>query len=461
MQQQFDKASSYFLNGQYDKAETILLDVKMHATIENNQALYVKSMIWLNRIYINTMRYDELHQQLLLLNPLVQQHANEEDLYRFKSQLMMFNAYYFIGDTRLEFQQLFQELQHTDYTMHYFSAGLNLIYVYIEHEQLEEAFAIFEQLTPISTMPNCPYPTALYMYYMHGFILYYEKRNYDMCAQLLAYVERDTQRLLVESFSLTYYVSRAMLDMQHGHIDKAKQQFFAYLQQEPNYFKQLPLHLKLWIRTLEELQLKDDIIACQHVMIHILQQQYTSEIKLLRKETIEYYSKQFYEAQMYTDQMTNAKNRNFFESFIEKVAQVRTYCIAVLDIDRFKSINDTYGHAIGDEAIQCIAQQLLDWQPRHDIHVIRYGGDEFVLLIPYSFQDIEPYIQRLHHQFMTTPCITRDKQTIPLSVSIGLCYNIAQAVDLNVLFKQADAALYEAKKTRGTFICKEAQQLHI
>lgn len=159
--------------------------------------------------------------------------------------------------------------------------------------------------------------------------------------------------------------------------------------------------------------------------------------------------------------MTGVKNRNFFEDFVEKVQHVRTYCVAVLDIDRFKLINDTFGHAIGDKAIQCIAKQLSQWQPRHDIHIIRYGGDEFVILMPYAFDDMHAYIEQLHTKLMTTHCETKDGHVIPLSVSIGICYNDARMVSLNNVFQQADDALYAAKKTRGTFVYEQLRELSI
>lgn len=156
----------------------------------------------------------------------------------------------------------------------------------------------------------------------------------------------------------------------------------------------------MWIHTLEEFDLKDDIIACQRAVIQILQRQYARDIKNLRKDSIEAHSKQYYEKKLYTDQ----KNRNFFERFIEQFMQVHTYCVVVLDIDRFKTINDTFGHAIGDEAIQHIATQLLDWCPHHNIHIIRYGGDEFIMLMPYALREMSPYINQLHHQLLTNSC---------------------------------------------------------
>ncbi|MEE1130480.1 MAG: GGDEF domain-containing protein [Caryophanon sp.] len=449
---QFDKAKHYFWNGQYKEAEQLLIEIRDEAQSVNDQVLYVNSLIWRNRILINMMRYEELYQQLLLLNPLVSHYAKGEELYLFKSQLQLFNTHYFIGDTMKEFQLLCDELRETPYTEQYFISSCNLILMYLDDYLFDEAYAVYQSLAPLAQDANFTHRLALYLYYMHGFVIYYEKRDFDMCQQIIQHVETDERILIVESLSLTLDITKAMLDAQLGQICDAKQRFTTYLQLHPTYFRQVRIHLKLWIRTLEEFQLKDDIIACQHLMIQLLLEQYTTEIKNLRKESIEHYSKQFYETQIYTDQMTGVKNRNFFEGFIEKVQQVRTYCIAVLDIDYFKSINDTFGHAIGDEAIQFIAKQLSNWCPQHDIHIIRYGGDEFVLLMPYAHEKMAQHMEQLHDILMTTPCITSTGEEIPMSVSIGLCHNDEKMVDLHTLFKQADDMLYEAKKTRGRLV---------
>lgn len=289
MHNKLDNAKQAFLTGQYTEAEQLLVELCDEAQNENDQVFYVNALIWRNRILINMMRYEELYAQLVLLNPLVPQYAKGEELYLFKSQMLLFNGHYFIGDTLNEIQLLFDELRNTPYTEQYFINGCNLILTYLEEHMFDKAYDTYILLAPLAQDENFSHRLALYLYYMHGFIIYYEKRDFDMCQQILQHVETDKRILIVDSLSLTLDITKAMLDAQLGKICDAKQRFTTYLQQQPSYFQHVRIHLQLWIRTLEEFDLKDDIIVCQRLMIQLLQEQYTNEIRHLRKESIEYY----------------------------------------------------------------------------------------------------------------------------------------------------------------------------
>lgn len=155
---------------------------------------------------------------------------------------------------------------------------------------------------------------------------------------------------------------------------------------------------------------------------------------------------------MYVDQLTKVQNRNFYEDLIAKQQQVKNYTVFVLDIDRFKSINDTYGHAVGDEAIKHIGEQLKAWTPKHDISIVRYGGDEFIGLMPYAFEDMERELYTLHDRLMNSPLTLPQIGELHLSVSIGVGYTADQYELIETLFKQADEAIYKAKEQRGRLV---------
>jgi diguanylate cyclase (GGDEF)-like protein len=117
----------------------------------------------------------------------------------------------------------------------------------------------------------------------------------------------------------------------------------------------------------------------------------------------------------------------------------------MLDLDRFKDINDAFGHIAGDEVLRVTAERLLK-AVRHTDTVARVGGDEFVVLLP----DLtDPHIAEKMAanivRALSTP-ISFAGQTIPVSASVGVCTSFAGAVDGEALLKSADAALYMAKE---------------
>lgn len=184
----------------------------------------------------------------------------------------------------------------------------------------------------------------------------------------------------------------------------------------------------------------------------MLNEHYDMKNGNMRASMIDNLTRQFYEAQLYIDQLTKVQNRNFYEDLIAKQQQVKNYTVFVLDIDRFKSINDTYGHTVGDEAIKHIAEQLKQWTPKHDISIVRYGGDEFIGLIPYAFEQIEEELYHLHERLMNSKLVLPEIGELTLSVSIGVGYTVNRYALIETLFKQADDAIYQAKIERGRIV---------
>ena len=116
--------------------------------------------------------------------------------------------------------------------------------------------------------------------------------------------------------------------------------------------------------------------------------------------------------------------------------------VIVVDIDFFKNINDTYGHAFGDEVLQYFSNILLKNRREHDI-VARFGGEEFVLILP----DIEK-----NDAFKVAEALRVDIENskindISITVSIGISMNKNTKNVFDTLFKQADLALYDAKNS--------------
>lgn len=120
------------------------------------------------------------------------------------------------------------------------------------------------------------------------------------------------------------------------------------------------------------------------------------------------------------------------------------FSISVVDIDNFKSINDNYGHPIGDEVLRHVALQLRDGI-RHPDVVGRYGGEEFIILLPNSDKDAAAeQAARLCQQIRDTNAVLKEHK-IQVTVSIGIAQFHIGEDSWHSLLKRADNAMFEAK----------------
>lgn len=121
-----------------------------------------------------------------------------------------------------------------------------------------------------------------------------------------------------------------------------------------------------------------------------------------------------------------------------------TFSISVLDLDNFKSINDTYGHPVGDEVLRQVALQLRD-SVRHPDVVGRYGGEEFIILLPNSDQNAAAeQAARLCRQ-IRDKTIHAKEFDIHVSLSIGIAQFKLGEDSWHSLLKRADNAMFRAK----------------
>ena len=144
-----------------------------------------------------------------------------------------------------------------------------------------------------------------------------------------------------------------------------------------------------------------------------------------------------------TDPMTGLFNRRGLAMTLETVVQLRQQFAAItLDIDHFKSINDSYGHDIGDEVIKSLAEQIRHNARESDI-LCRVGGEEFLVLLPGTqLGEAEMIAERLRENVETLvlPGIR------PITISLGVAYWNQQQGEPEKALKRADEALYQAKK---------------
>ncbi|NJO82056.1 MAG: diguanylate cyclase [Blastochloris sp.] len=133
--------------------------------------------------------------------------------------------------------------------------------------------------------------------------------------------------------------------------------------------------------------------------------------------------------------------------------------LALLDIDHFKAINDTYGHLVGDEALRHAAQILSAGVRPYD-WVGRWGGEEFLVVLSSTTIDAAVLVaERLRMQFMASPMLLPTGTTLTLTVSIGVaCTGLPEEHELDPvhLFQRADAALYAAKAAGRNCVCSHS-----
>ena len=152
----------------------------------------------------------------------------------------------------------------------------------------------------------------------------------------------------------------------------------------------------------------------------------------------------------YYDPLTNLPNRRLFEqnleSMIEKANETNdVFSVMFLDLDRFKNINDSFGHKLGDKVLVAVTQLVTDYCEQHCL-VSRFGGDEFVLIC----SEIENAKQAAEFADNIIKKIEQpvfiDDISIYISASIGVAFYPENGRDMNTLLRNADTAMYKSKK---------------
>ncbi len=153
------------------------------------------------------------------------------------------------------------------------------------------------------------------------------------------------------------------------------------------------------------------------------------------------------------DYLTGLYNRRYFFDLGRKIFENARRCIldmtiAMIDIDHFKKINDTYGHEVGDSVLKYIAGILMDSFRKADV-VSRFGGEEFcIMMTNMKYEKTFPFFERLRKKFENKPfkLITSNTQSIELSITISI--GVATKIDhsLERTINNADELLYKAKQ---------------
>ena len=151
-----------------------------------------------------------------------------------------------------------------------------------------------------------------------------------------------------------------------------------------------------------------------------------------------------------TDPLTHIWNRRAFDRRISRIYNSRKgvmfNALILADIDRFKEINDRYGHPVGDKIIQIIAE-ILQTNSRGDMFVARTGGEEFALIVDGgSVEATYAFADRLRAIIAETPFANSQTRVNygPITISMGICM-ASEADGPEDLYAKADRALYRSK----------------
>jgi len=144
------------------------------------------------------------------------------------------------------------------------------------------------------------------------------------------------------------------------------------------------------------------------------------------------------------DSLTTLKNRTYFELEMQRLQQSKEACgIIVCDVDGLKLVNDTWGHAAGDQLLKDAAQVLMDVAGTHSL--ARVGGDEFVIFLPGASEE------EAHAMAIAISNLLDKRKSdylYPLMLSVGYAHRQNATVDMEDLFSIADKRMYAIKKSR-------------
>lgn len=150
-----------------------------------------------------------------------------------------------------------------------------------------------------------------------------------------------------------------------------------------------------------------------------------------------------------TDKLTGLYNRQKFKEVIASYDEINfEYCLAIMDIDYFKKVNDTYGHKVGDQVLVKISSTLQNYF-KEDTDIFRWGGEEFALIYTGEHELFYEVLDRLRILIS----LSDFNITMPVTVSIGYLCSVGYQ-DKKTMMIEADRALYEAKnKGRNRIEC--------
>jgi len=184
----------------------------------------------------------------------------------------------------------------------------------------------------------------------------------------------------------------------------------------------------------------------QEYELHLeeLVKEITQELELAHKALMSMVNK---------DSMTGLYNRRYFNEVSNTLLllakrESKNLSALMVDIDKFKLINDTNGHIVGDDVIKSVANILINLTRESDV-VVRFGGEEFIILLPNTnIKGASLIAKKIRVAIEENKLVLEDGTVIKLTVSIGISeYNHDEDDDIDALVHRVDVAMYDAKRS--------------
>ena len=164
-----------------------------------------------------------------------------------------------------------------------------------------------------------------------------------------------------------------------------------------------------------------------------------------------------------TDDLTGVNNRRAFYDLVRPIwssglRKKREMCVIMIDADKFKNINDSYGHAIGDEVLKSLSSILFDNVREGDIFA-RWGGEEFIVFLPETSLSAATEIAERFRELTSSIKLDMLDESIPVTISVGVAHNIGENIEIDELILTADKYLYVAKEKGRNRVCAQEQSI--
>ena len=183
-----------------------------------------------------------------------------------------------------------------------------------------------------------------------------------------------------------------------------------------------------------------------------------SGMRILRlEEQLMHARKQMEVLAMY-DSLTGLLNRRAIEEYAESefnlaLRKEHEFCVIMIDVDHFKSVNDRFGHKIGDCTLQKMAELLMADLRIYD-RAGRWGGEEFILILPDTqLKAAAGVAERLRARTGEMLIPLENGETLSINISLGVACNTSRFQSLTKLIDASDQALYQAKQTGRNRVC--------
>lgn len=445
-QQYFQMAQQMEYEGDYESAGELYSVVMTSAFETQDYPFYIETALRSMSIDMNMRHYDEAYMLTEILKEHIDAHGSQEQNIIFENIRLSVRHHLNMEDATMHFEQLLQRAYEIDSVQQIFSVGNNLIYCYNNKGQYEDAIVLIESMKVyLEGLMASDDSIPVFMFWIHFFSLYLEYENIEKMEEALSCIEETVALNRLPRLIYHYWAAKAYYALLSDSYATAKY-YFKKAYQSLDTKSHLIGVMTEWIALLKKHGYVEDLLHYQDLLIDALHMQMMNDERLHKARMVSQMTTTAFERKLHTDRLSGVKNRTFYEQQLEKRWQVTNYTFVIFDIDRFKTVNDTYGHLVGDQAIKWLASMTRQWKPKHNIDIVRYGGDEFILMMPYPIEEMQDALEQLRTRIMNKTFLTRETgERIHLTISIGASFTNDTPCTLQTLFKRADDALYIAK----------------